>query len=442
MFDYRGGTITFGHTNNLLFNRNPGSVDTPCRSSNGITNIEQCCYLKTPDRTFYNEFPRLCPVHGCLSRPRISEEESCLETCLKHCKPALPGFSNILENGIPRPLDSVGDYLKYVRRNGFAFPLPSRGNPGSAMDPYEKRIKALEFDAMISRPKSPVVVDTYTFRARRPDEYLAMKPTLPDPVLTHVYRYCRDLGLVDEVVSLFLADLRHEYPDGYVRRPAWKHVTVLFRPDRFQTLTFRVFPGEKYFVCGIRHNAFTNNADLHFGDQVIEIMPACIQNQISDTPRKSHVDNANCYRFHIIPSPFLKKIQLRVHDCQIIDESKVKKKTMENMRSQRDLGIIILQGKVVHVDKFSPAKMCGIQPDYRIIEVAGESVLEYSDSHIIRLIRNGINSTSAKSVELTVIPTRIYDVIVDPRKGQLFTIVKDAEFDVNAWTDNKVFGAR
>ncbi|KAM7535356.1 hypothetical protein Aperf_G00000092740 [Anoplocephala perfoliata] len=86
--------------------------------------------------------------------------------------------------------------------------------------------------------------------------------------------------------------------------------------------------------------------------------------------------------------------------------------------------------------------MAGLEVDYIIIEVDGESVLEYSDSHIVRLIRNAIDKAMERSVVLAVMAARIYDALVNSRMGKVYHIAQNTEFDVNAWSENKIFNVR
>ncbi|KAH9284273.1 hypothetical protein ECG_03191 [Echinococcus granulosus] len=441
MCECRLGAAAFGSVSRNSLTTSQERPDVPCDLAFKFIEIEQCCHLTFPDRYNYNEFPRLCPVHGCLSKPNVQREVSCLENCLLHCQSKLPQKLPKVENGLPKTFDSVESYLKHIHDCDFAYPQTSPGNPGSAADPFDKRVKALQVDCMISRPKSPPVIETFSFRSRRPGEVGMTKPTFLEGVRSQAYKYCRDLGLVDETARLFIAELRHTFPEGYVERPAWQHVTLNFRLNTLEHLMLRAFPGDKYFVCGIRYQDFNTPVDLHFGDQVVEIMPTWIQEQTTEAPRQQgHASNMDNFQIMIVPSPFLQKIQLRVYDCPIINEFNIKKKTRENTRSHRDLGFTIHRGRIVYIDRASPAKMSGFEPDYQIVEVAGESVLEYDDSHIIRLIRTAIERSSTRATELALVPSRIYDILMDPRKGKVCTIVRDAEFDVNAWSDNKVFG--
>ncbi|KAL5965753.1 Syntenin-2 [Taenia solium] len=443
MYECRSGAAVLNSVDYNLLTTGQDQTNMSSDPAYNFGEIQQCCYLTFPDRNNYNEFLRLCPVHGCLSKPCVQKEVSCLEKCLLHCQSKSPHNLYQIENGLPKALDSVGDYLKHIHNCNFTYPRPKPGNPGSAADPFDKRIKALQVDCMVSRPKSPVVKETFSFRSRRPGEVGMTKPIFLKGVRSQAYRYCRDLGLVDEAARLFIAELRHTFPEGYVERPTWQRVTLFFRPNTLEHLRLRALPGDKYFVCGIRYQDFSTPVDLHFGDQVVEIMPIWMQEQIKEAPRQqSHADNKDGFQVIIVPSPFLRKIQLRVYDCPIINEFNIKKKTIENTRSHRDLGFTIHRGRIVYIDKASPANMSGFEPDYQIVEVAGESVLEHDDSHIIRLIRTAIGRSSARAVELAVIPSRFFDLLMDPRKGKVCTIVRDAEFDVNAWSDNKVFGVR
>ncbi|KAL5108645.1 hypothetical protein TcWFU_002791 [Taenia crassiceps] len=443
MCECRSGTAVLGSVDCNLLTTCQDQTYESCDPPFKFIEIHQCCHLTFPDRNNYNEFPRLCPVHGCLSKPCVQKEVSCLEKCLLHCKPKSPHSLYRIENGLPKALDSVEDYLKCIHSSGYTYPRPQRGNPGSAADPFDKRVKALQVDCMVSRPKSPVFTETFSFRSRRQGEVGMTKPTFLKGVQSQAYKYCRDLGLVDETARLFIAELRHTFPEGYVERQTWQYVTLFFRPNTLEHLRLRALPGDKYFVCGIRYQDFSTPADLHFGDQIVEMMPIWMQEQIKDAPKqRNHAGNTDGFQAIIIPSPFFRKIQLRVYDCPIINEFNIKKKTKENTRSHRDLGFTIHRGRIVYIDKTSPASMSGFEPDYHIVEVAGESVLEYDDSHIIRLIRIAIERSSARVVELAVIPSRFYDMLMDSRKGKVCTIVRDAEFDVNAWSENKVFGVR
>ncbi|VDM22714.1 unnamed protein product [Hydatigera taeniaeformis] len=443
MCECRLGPLDLNNADHNFLTPSQDQTSASCDLAFKFIEIQQCCHLTFPDRNNYNEFPRLCPVHGCLSKPCVEEEASCMEKCLLHCHSKSPHNLYAIENGLPKATDSVEDYLKYIHDCDFAHSRSSLGNPGSATDPFEKRVGALQVNSMASRPRSPVFTATFSFRSRRVGEAGPAKPTFLEGVRSQAYKYCRDLGLVDETARLFVAELRHTFPEGYVERPTWQHVTLFFRPNTLEHLMLRAFPGDKYFVCGIRYQDFNNPVDLHFGDQVVEIMPIWMQEQIKDaSQQRSHSDNADGFQAMIIPSPFLRKIELRVYDCPIINEFNIKKRTLENARSNRDLGLAIHRGRVVYIDKASPAKISGLEPDYQIVEVAGESVLEYDDSHIIRLIRTAIRRSLTRAVELAVIPSQFYDVLMDPRRGEVYTLVRDAEFDVNAWSDNKVFGVR
>lgn len=408
-----------------------------CHSGSQSKQIEQQCYLFFPGRSSFNEFPRLCPTHWKLSKPKITNAELCLSSCLLRCNANKSSKAFILDNGVPRPLDSINDYLKLFHTDGCPHPSHPRGHPESFNNPFRN---ALEVESFVSRPCSPTATETDTFRARGIGEIMQSKSSRLG-VHSNTYRYCRDLGLVDEMARLFVAELRHVTPKDHAQQPEWRSITLTFQPKRIQFLKLREFPEAKFFVCDIRYDAFLNPPNLHFGDQVLEIVPAWVKAETADK-RKS----GNCFHLRILPSPFYRKVVFRVNNRQVIGESDLLLRQRRGKgkvtRSREDLGFTLHQRRIVEVDKFSPAKMAGLEADYVIIEVDGKSVLEYSDSYIVRLIRNAIDKARDRSVVLAVMTARIYDALVNPRLGRVHSITQNAEFDVKAWSENKIFSVR
>ncbi|KAM7535355.1 hypothetical protein Aperf_G00000092740 [Anoplocephala perfoliata] len=295
-------------------------------------------------------------------------------------------------------------------------------------------------ESFINRPYSPRVTETDSFRARGIGVSVQAKSSRL-PVHSQAYSYCRDLGLEDEIAKLFVAELRHITPKDYAQQPEWRNITLTFQANSFESLKMREFPGGKFFVCGIRYSAFLEPPNLHFGDQVLELVPAWVQAEIDDERMRG-----NCFHLRILPSPFYRKVVFRANSCQLIRESDLlcrqRRGTPKVTRSREDLGFTLHQRRIVMVDRFSPAKMAGLEVDYIIIEVDGESVLEYSDSHIVRLIRNAIDKAMERSVVLAVMAARIYDALVNSRMGKVYHIAQNTEFDVNAWSENKIFNVR
>nr|CDS27969.1 pdz domain containing protein [Hymenolepis microstoma] len=406
-----------------------------------LKEIEQKCYLDFPDRPNFNEFPRFCPSHGNKSKPTINEEETCLSKCLQKCK---SDSSQPFENGLPIPLDSIGECMKLFQTTGSSYPSFPKGNAGSTTDPIHKRLEAMSLESFIKRPKSPVVTETHSFRAQKAEEFIQPKPKKLI-VGSHAYRYCRDLGLVDEIARLFESEIRHLTPEGYVQRPSWRNVSLTFLPNSIQYLHLREFPGGKFFVCGIRYDAFSNDPDLHFGDQILEIVPLGAQSQADDRQNISYVINNGYFTLRVIPTPFYRKITFRTCD-NILKEidafGKRGTRKPEISRSWIDLGFIQHQRRIINVRKTSPAKLAGLKVNDVIIEVNKESVLEYSDSYIIRMIRNAIHESENRSVELGVVPAKIYDALMNVKNGKVYKIDQKAEMDVNAWSDNKIFGVK
>ncbi|VDD82618.1 unnamed protein product [Mesocestoides corti] len=319
--------------------------------------------------------------------------------------------------------------------------LPRRlhGTPGSPADSFARRIEGLEGSTLAFRAKGPVAVNTHTMRAKRPEEFDRPKTPFRDVARSHLYHYSRDLGIPDEVPRIFLAELRNVYPEGFVRRPVWRDINVYRQPGSIKDLTLKAFPGHKFFICAIKYIEFFKQADIHFSDQVLEIsstwLPEHRKPQIT-----SHAESLDYFCLRILPSPYLCKLELRVYNCAVIDEFAIRKRTLENMRSHRDLGFTIHQGCITHVDQFSPAQVCGFKPDYQIVEVNGQSVVSYVDSLIVRLIRNALGRNVGRRVEVAVIPKRVYDVLMDPRKGKHYNVISNAGFNLEFWTAHKVFG--
>ncbi|VDL60140.1 unnamed protein product [Hymenolepis diminuta] len=407
-----------------------------------LKEIEQKCYLDFPDRLNFSEFLRICPSHGNKSKPKVNEEESCVSTCLKKCK--ADSFKNF-ENGLPNSIDSIGEYLKLLQTEGSSHPPLPKSNPGSAADPIHKRLRALSLESFIKRPRSPVATETHSLRAQKVEEFIQPKPQNLN-VRSHVYRYCRDLGLVDEIARLFEAEIRHITPEGCIQRPSWQNVSLTFLPNSLQYLKIREFSRGKFFVCGIRYDAFSNNPNLHFGDQILEIVPLGIQVHTDGGRNLSYVMNSSYFNLRVIPTPFYRKIILRAYERGILKESdslsKRSTQKPEISNSWIDLGFILHQRKIIDVEKSSPAKLAGVKVNDVIIEVNGESVLEYSDSYIIRMIRNAIHESENRSIGLAVMPARIYDALMNPRNGKVYNIDQNAEMDVNTWSENKIFGVK
>ncbi|VDO06714.1 unnamed protein product [Rodentolepis nana] len=418
--------------------------NSPCLESQFCCNlkeIEQKCYLDFPDRPNFNEFLRFCPSHGNKSKPTINEEETCLSTCLQKCKSG--SFQNF-ENGLPIPLDSIGECMKLFKTTESPYPPFPQGNPGSTTDPIHKRLGAMSLGTFIKRPRSPVFTETHSFRAQKDGEFIQPKPKNLN-VGSHAYRYCQDLGLVDEIARLFESEIRHLTPEGYVQRPSWRNVSLTFLPNSLQYLHLKEFPGGKFFVCFIRYDAFSNDPDLHFGDQILEIIPLGAPSHADDRQSISYVINNSYFTLRVIPTPFYRKIILRAYD-NILQETGVVNKWIirkpELSKSWIDLGFVQHQRRIINVKKNSPAKLAGLKVNDVIIEVNKESVLEYSDSYIIRLIRNAIHESKNRSVVLGVVPSTIYDALMNDKNGKIYKIDRKAEMDVNAWKDNKIFGVK
>lgn len=410
-----------------------------CTRFQPLAKVEQKCYLKFPERHSYNEFPRICPTHGILSKADAPKQQLCDYSCYRHCPPPPEKCTCFFWDGQPPTLDSVGEYLQYIHEHGLPYPPPPKAIPGGPSDSFTDRIKCLEGGTLSCKPRSPVAIGTHTVRSVMPEDCERPKTPIEDIVHAHIYEYAQALGVEDEVPRVFLSELRRVYPEGFVHRPVFKEVTVFRKPNKIDNLALKALPGGKFFVRTIQYADFFNSPDIHFGDQVLEIDHQWLEERGMPFVL-SHARHLDMFRMKILPSPYMRRITLKVRDCAIINEYDIPKKTLENMRSHRDLGFTIHNGCTTAVDHFSPAKIVGLEPDYHIIEVDGQSVLNCADSQIVRLMRNAINRPNSRKVELAVIPERIYLALVNPKIGKHYNVIRNAGFNIGFWTENKVFG--
>ncbi len=408
-----------------------------CTKFEPFQRIQQKCVLKFPDRKNFNEFFRICPTHGKLSNSELPKEQPCNHACLNHCPPPDNDYPCFYWDGIPLALDSVGQYLEHIHKHGYPYPPYPKALPGSPGDKFENRIKALEGHTLSCRPKGPVAVETHTLRAKYPEHCRRPKTPIEDIVHAHIYEYAKAMGIEDEVPRVFLSELRHVYPKGFVHRPVIKDVIIYRKPKAIVDLAIKAFPGNKFFVRTIKYSDFYNSPDLHFGDQIMEIDPRWLEDKKMPTGDAKDLD---MFTMKIMPSPYVRRLKLRVHECAIINEYDVPVKTLENMRSHRDLGFTIHLGRITAVDHHSPAKESGFKPNYHIIEVDGVSVLNFTDEQMVRMMRNRINKHMRREVDVTVIPERVFDTLTDKRVGKHYNVISNAGFNIAFWTEAMISG--
>ncbi|VDK32441.1 unnamed protein product [Dibothriocephalus latus] len=418
--------------------------DDYCTKYQPLYRVKPDCVVEFPDRKNYNEFPVVCPVHGILCKPgegafKKGKPKECAYGCPKHCPPKGTGLPSFYAFGVPKAKDSIQEYLDYVWKYGLAFPPPPKPISGGASDKLANQLLPLRGNSLACRPRSPCVVGSHSVRARRPEECDRPETPIENVSLTHVYHYVKDLGVENEEWKLFYSQLCRVKPEGFVQRPIAQDVYVCRKPKHKQELLVKLLPNNKCFIYNINYNDFFGQPDVHYADQVMEFN----HNYLEDAPQpytSSHADSMDKFILRLRPCPYLRWLTLRVYECAIINEFTLPRKTMNNMRSHRDLGFTIHKGRITAVDHDSPAKIAGFEPDYHIIEVDRQNVVRCPDSQIIRLMRTALNTNRQRRCEVVVLHERIYQTLEEPKVGKLHRIICNKGFHLDRWVRLSPYG--
>lgn len=372
------------------------------------------CVLRWPHMKNNEEFTERCPLcrtgpAGCNKRLK--------QPCPKHsCCKAAP---------------KITEYLAKIYRDGQIYPARTK----CCLECECKRFRFPVKDQVECRDCEP-------YPERNPcDEGECPPWPIKDVATAHIYEYAHDLGLSNEDHHIFMAELRDVHPCGFIIRPWYQEVLVTRKPGCLSSLTVKFMPNRKCFMHKINYfDLFNPKVDLHFGDQVLELEHRYLTPR--NCPTRKHVYECDTFVIKIKPCPYLRRLRIKVYECPVINEYDVVKKTLENMRSHRDLGFTIYNGRIMAVDHHSPAKCAGFKPDYHIIEVNGESTLNVPDSQIIRMMRSGINDNFCRETEVVVVPERVYKRISDPLIGIVHEVIPNKGFHFGEWVDVKPFGVK